>query len=163
MLLVFVPRYGACTSACNKISISFIMARRANATSSRQLFAEYFAVAEAARPGRSSACGVTTATWINEEFPSCGRTNSLQRAEQEGKNHHLPMVSPSRWVQPPGSALLQRQPSIFCSPSTALSTLTAVQSREHFVGSLEILGAKDSGCEHRLQSPSFIILLGEVI
>lgn len=125
-LLSVVQWYGACTSACNKILISSVVARWANATSSRQHFTRYFAVAEAARPGRSSSSGVTVDTWINKEFPYCRRTDSPQRAEEENKTHHLPIVSSSRWVQPLGSALLQRHPSIFCSPFTALGTLGAL-------------------------------------
>lgn len=140
------------------------MALWSNATSSTQLLAKYFAVAVAARPGKGSGSRVAAATWINEDFPSCRRTNSLQRAEQAAKpttcSSHpgLPTVNPSRWVQLMGSALFQIHPSIFCSPFTALGTLGAAQSRERFVGSVEILGARDPGCEYQLQRPGFTVL-----
>lgn len=134
------------------------MALWSNATSSTQLLAKYFAVAEAARPGLQLPLGLMKIFLLAEGLTHCRELSRGAKPTTCSSHPGLPTVSPSWWVQLMGSALFQTHPSIFCSPFTALSTLSAAQSGEHFAGSVEILGARDPGCECQLQGPGFTVL-----
>lgn len=68
------------------ISTSSSMVLKSNATSFMQLFAQYFAVHEAARPGRSSGLGVRAAAWIIQDFPPC---RELTPCRELSRTRHL--------------------------------------------------------------------------
>ena len=108
-------------------------------------------------PGSQLPLGLTKIFLLAEGVTRCRELSRRARPSACSSRPGLPTVSPSWWFQPTGLSLLQIHPSIFCSLFTALGTLNAAQSWEHFMGSMEILGARDPGCERWLQSPGFTI------